>query len=386
VLNAIPAVVEQEPVPASEPVVKRPRLWRLEALRGFAAFYVLLHHISSNYLNLKHTIWGFPFRFGLEAVLIFFILSGFVICYSHQNASGKRDNFKIYFIKRTRRIYPIFILSLLLAQAIACFSVRGWAPVNFHRLLGNIFMVHNYPTQPGTFCLPFADNIPLWSLSFEWWFYMMFYPLDRWVPRRTQKFLVLGLVLVGLLINQFHANSACLYLIFFIIWWTGVELAHEFRKTGDVSLPEQKTMVALVGVPLLWYAIATWQWFRHGGQMSFITYPFWDFRFFLVTPVLLGLIFAWRHIRFAGFDQTIGLFKRVGPISFALYVFHYPIVCDLRLLAGEKFFYPDLALRICLAFFLAWLAEGLMQKWINRITNPLLNQSRPKVEPLLRPA
>jgi len=44
--------------------MKRPFLWQLEALRGFAAFYVLLHHISSSYLGLQHSPFGLPFRFG----------------------------------------------------------------------------------------------------------------------------------------------------------------------------------------------------------------------------------------------------------------------------------------------------------------------------------
>lgn len=363
----------QKSVPSNEPVLKRGRLWRLEALRGFAAFYVLLHHTSSNYLHLKYTIWGFPFRFGLEAVLTFFILSGFVICYSHQNASGQCDDFKTYFIKRTRRIYPIFILSLLLAQGIACIGAGGWAPVDLRRFFGNLFMLQNFPAHTGLFCVPFGDNMPLWSLSFEWWFYMMFFPIHRWVPRKAQKFLVLGLAVIGMLVNQFHPNVVCWFLVFFILWWTGVELAHEFRQTGDVSFSGQKTMLALIGVPLTWYAIVSWQWHRQGGQLHFNTYPFFDFRYFLVTPLFICLLIAWRQIRFAGFDRTLGNFERVGGISFGLYVFHYPILCDLRLLGGEKWFYADLILRISLAFFLAWLAEGVLQKWINKTTNPLLN-------------
>jgi len=366
--------VEQAPLASNKPVKRQTRLWRLEAIRGFAAFYVLLHHISSNHLNLKRTIVGFPFRFGLEAVLIFFVLSGFVICYSHQDTSGGGDNFKTYFIKRTRRIYPIFILSMIVAYAVACISAHAWAPVDFRQLLGNIFMVQNYPTQPGTFCVGFADNIPLWSLSFEWWFYMMFYPINRWVPRSTQKFLVIAIGVAGLILNQLHPNSAYLYLIFFIIWWTGVELAHEFRKTGDISFSQQKVTAALVGVPLFWYTVAMWQWHQQGHSLDLNNYPLWNFRYFLMTPVLLGAIFVWRQIRFAGFDRTFGYFRRLGAISFALYVFHYPIICDLRLLPGKTFLYPDLVLRVCLTFFLAWLAEGLLQKWINKVTNPLLER------------
>lgn len=349
------------------------RLWRLEALRGLAAFYVLLHHISSNYLKLKYTVWGFPFRFGLEAVVIFFILSGFVICYSHNHATGKHDDFKTYFIKRARRIYPIFVLSLLLAYGIACLSARCWVPVDFAKLLGNLCMLQDIPARPGIYYLPFADNMPLWSLSFEWWFYMMFYPINKWIPRPAQKYVVLALVVTGLLINQFHPNGICWFLVFFIIWWVGVEMAHEFRETRDVSLPRQKIMLVLICVPTVWYTAITWQSFRQGSHLAFNSYPLVELRYFLFTAVLFGLIWGWRQIQYAGFDGTIGRFYRLGSISYALYVFHYTIVCDLQLFSGTGWmFYFDLLLRVILVFFLAGLAEGVLQKWINKITNPLL--------------
>jgi len=376
VINPGENLTLNHPPEPKKSVSNRGRLWQLEALRGFAAFYVVLHHTSSNYLHLKNTIWGFPFRFGLEAVLTFFILSGFVICYSHHHADGGCDSFKTYFIKRTRRIYPLFILSLVLAQAIASVSARGWAPVDFRQLFGNLFMLQNLPSQPGLFCLPFGDNMPLWSLSFEWWFYLLFFPINRWVPRATQKFLVLGLAMIGLLVNQFHPNVACWFLIFFIIWWTGAELAHEFRRTGDVTLAGQKSMLLLIGVPLAWFAVISWNWHRDGRGLPFNAYPFFDFRYFLMTPLFIGLLIAWRQIRFAGFNQTLGHFERLGAISFGLYVFHYPILCDLRLLGSERLYYVDLVLRIGLAFLLAWLAEGVLQKRINHWTNPWLRANK----------
>ena len=117
------------------------RLWQLEAVRGFAAFYVLLHHISSSYLGLKHTVWGFPFRFGQEGVLIFFLLSGFVIYYAHGPQRETGNDFTTYLVKRGRRIYPIFGLSLLLAWLIQCLNAHGLLPVKLGSLAGNLFML-----------------------------------------------------------------------------------------------------------------------------------------------------------------------------------------------------------------------------------------------------
>lgn len=67
-------------LPAKILISLKIRLLKLEALRGFAALYVLLHHVSSSYLGLKSSFVGFPFRFGQEAVLVFF--SSIRICHS----------------------------------------------------------------------------------------------------------------------------------------------------------------------------------------------------------------------------------------------------------------------------------------------------------------
>jgi len=53
------------------------RLGRLEALRGAAAAYVVLGHIGNGWYGSP--LMGLPVRFGLEAVILFFLISGFVI-------------------------------------------------------------------------------------------------------------------------------------------------------------------------------------------------------------------------------------------------------------------------------------------------------------------
>jgi len=113
--NSALATTSVESSHSKQPAVGRRRLWQLEAVRGIAALYVLLYHTSNNYLGLNHAIWALPFRFGLEAVLVFFVLSGFVISYSHPGSVDKADSFRNYFIKRLRRIYPIFIFSSILS-------------------------------------------------------------------------------------------------------------------------------------------------------------------------------------------------------------------------------------------------------------------------------
>jgi len=151
---------------------------RLENLRGFAALYVLLHHISSSYLHLQQTFIGSFFRFGQEAVILFFILSGFVIAYS--TASREPASYREYLFKRATRIYPIFLISLAIAWFLPVQEPHAHSnpPPTWLWLLGNLAMLQDVSTKPGVWIEPFFGNSPLWSLSYEWLYYLIFFPLE----------------------------------------------------------------------------------------------------------------------------------------------------------------------------------------------------------------
>ena len=83
--------------------MKNNKLQKLEAIRGFSALYVVLFHMLPQKIYVFGINIGFLFRFGSEAVIMFLILSGFVIKYSWEKNPNK--TFKTYFLKRFVRIY-----------------------------------------------------------------------------------------------------------------------------------------------------------------------------------------------------------------------------------------------------------------------------------------
>ena len=85
------------------------KVYKLEALRGFSLLYVVLHHSLPHKIIVAGINIGNLFRFGQEAVILFFLLSGFVINYAFQ--TGKNKTFRTYFLKRFSRIYiPLLII------------------------------------------------------------------------------------------------------------------------------------------------------------------------------------------------------------------------------------------------------------------------------------
>lgn len=93
---------------------KKNRLHYLDSLRGLAAFSVLLYHFFG--WKWDKTIYfkasAFIFN-GSDAVSFFFVLSGFVLSYGFFKSDSDIE-LKSFFIKRIFRLYPAYIVTILL--------------------------------------------------------------------------------------------------------------------------------------------------------------------------------------------------------------------------------------------------------------------------------
>jgi len=133
-------------------------------------------------------------------VLIFFVLSGFLISYSLWYKSRTLPNYTFwsFFKDRFFRIYPPFIGSLLLVVVLD-FSVIAITGVDFSlwmylkNFVTNIFQLQGFPIanilyhQYGMeffYFRHFGSNFPLWTISVEWWLYMFYGFLSFYVLRR----------------------------------------------------------------------------------------------------------------------------------------------------------------------------------------------------------
>ena len=340
------------------------KLARLEGLRGFAAVYVMLSHLSSNYLHAQNSWIGQPFRYAQEGVLLFFLLSGFVIYYSWHEHRGTK-NFAHFFYRRFRRIYPLFVLAMLVAYIAVCIA-GGLQPPDLHGFVANLFMTQGFDRDPGWQASAFMGNGPLWSLSYEWWFYMMFYPIHLYVSETSQKFVVLGLALIGVAGAEMAPNLLFHIMASFPLWWCGVEFAREFVAHRTFTLKRQAGTIALltiVGLAQLW---VVWQWARHGATLTVIDYPLVKLRHYAVGLLLVGLFFAWRKTGYIGYAGTLGRFEIFAGMSYAIYVLHFPIICMLPAFVPPSMLYVSVVAKIALVLFLAYVAEEIGQKNINR--------------------
>jgi peptidoglycan/LPS O-acetylase OafA/YrhL len=155
--------------PADAAVIDSPRPPNLKALtsiRFFAALYVALYHMVRPFER-----WGIftgLFGAGYTAVSFFFLLSGFILTYSHAAdpalLNGQPARF---YIARFARIYPVYLLSVIAAGIL-------YAPLFAKRIhilayIADLFMMQSWSARMVAFF-----NIPAWSLSCEAFFYLVF--------------------------------------------------------------------------------------------------------------------------------------------------------------------------------------------------------------------
>lgn len=135
------------------------RLAQIDALRGLAAFWVVLSHYFPHW---KTHLGGGPIivpnEWGPYAVELFFVISGFVIFMSLEKCSGVRD----FAVLRFSRLYPVYGASLVVVTilSVLVFGQEFW-PAGFlvnSTMLQEFFGYSHY-------------DVVYWSLSVELAFY-----------------------------------------------------------------------------------------------------------------------------------------------------------------------------------------------------------------------
>jgi peptidoglycan/LPS O-acetylase OafA/YrhL len=347
------------------------KIEKLEAIRGGAALYVVIHHLFgfTPLSSLLGPIVRFPFRFGQESVILFFLLSGFVIYLSVHKI--KELDFRIYFIKRLRRIYPIAIASILLSIVVAKLNGNSVGNKDYLDLIGNLFMLQDLDAKPGLWFGTFLNNFPLWSLSYEWYFYMLFFPLYQILPKNQFRiYLILFLSLVSWLTYLLFPNHLSLILSYLILWWAGLESAVVFVRDRKFTYQNMKHILGCLFIMSLAAAIPLVDAMSNGFrdyhyQADPILYPIVVFRHFIFGFICLLLGLLWWRVKLVGFSLLLQPFAAIAPISYGLYLMHFPIIL-LNLSPLLHNANLEIIAKIVLMVWLSYLVELKLQPLVNK--------------------
>lgn len=301
------------------------KLEKLEAIRGFAALYVIFHHsfFSESFVVFGHNL-SFIFKFGQEAVILFFLMSGFVIGYSFELSKDK--SFWSYFQKRFYRIYIPLIIVMITHYAFRSYESGSLINPQWLQVAGNLFMLQDIAAlKPNVIIGPYLGNAPLWSLSYEWWFYMSFFAFYV-IITKVQKInlFVSVLVILSALSYIFYPNFVNRVFMYYGIWWTGIVMSRSFLTHSTVRLKD-------ISAPLITLVVATLvlavNCYLHKDLITTIgVSPFLELRHFGFTVVAVAAALIWQQYKWLGFDKLLGIFSIIAPFSYVLYISHYFLV------------------------------------------------------------
>lgn len=282
---------------------------------------------------------------GREAVIAFFVLSGFVIAYS---AEQRNRTLGDYASARCARLYSVVLPVLLLAFGLAALAIRlgvhvngayqlgkPWLYIPFHLLfLGELWGFVEAP--------PWL--LPYWSLNYEAWYYILFGAMHYLKGRRR---------LLGLAV--FAAMGPKLWLLL-PLWLSGVWL-YRWQKTHVIG-----RSAARAGWALSLVLLGLWAWYDPAPGLRLVAQAAWPFsgirmgsadRVLADYAVGLLVLMNFACARHAGFGLLARAARPVRFLSahtFTLYLSHSLVICAWQALVvfrrGDPAVLAGLALAI----------------------------------------
>lgn len=285
----------------------------LTGLRFFLALWVMLHHLTGHGQMLEPAALAMPqpvfalIRGGYLAVTTFFVLSGFVLARSYAATEWNARGLLKYGIGRVARVYPVYLLSLLVvAPFIAADRTPGKPPL----LAAHALLVQGWMAS-----LPVNWNTPAWSLSCEMFFYLVFPAAAVLILRRgwrTTLAIAAGTCLLTRVMLTCGVPDAVKPLIHLSDFLMGVAAARIFECTQGRTL-------RYVGASALAASAALIAWpelLPPGVDLNSALRP-------LNAALLIGLAFGGGMLARALSARAI---VYLGKASYAMYILHVPML------------------------------------------------------------
>jgi peptidoglycan/LPS O-acetylase OafA/YrhL len=357
---------------------------QLDSIRGLSALIVLFAHANQVFIApISMQYYGIAGLFAQAAVMIFFVLSGFLIGKSLTRNMNKNGSLNLseYLIDRFNRIYPPLIFSILLVVVLYFLApffftsnsnffyfsnnlnlARPGFIIDLNSVFSSLFLINGFlgPT--------ISSNPPLWSLSYEVWYYL----LAGLAFKFNKKYNIILFFIITIILGYLSKG----FIIFSLVWFSGLILCliHNNNLKIDKFISFFKT-ISLFSLFVFAYIYLT----------KF--HPLPKLKFF--SPDLAMLLFRLS----VGFYTTLFLyeilnnklkfitfFRSSSKYSYTLYIIHFPIFLFsygvFENLIKENISY-SLFLSLLLSLFVIFLSKIIASKLENI---KILDNSKKKFE------
>lgn len=302
--------------------MNRPFSVYLDLVRFIAAFLVYLYHSNQRFLIEARLPAS---DYGHSSVIVFFVLSGFVIAFV---TATKESELPAYAASRISRVFSVTVPAIALTVVLDAVGRQlmpeiysGYPFDQFLARIGGSLLLLN---EVWFVSITSFSNVPFWSICFEFWYYVAF-AMIVFLPRRIglAAALATGLVMGPKL------------LLLAPLWWLGV-LLHRWHATQHWSPPTSLALAAgsVVGVVVfhMWgVSELCSDWLK--GLIGEEAHRELTFAKFFIGDYLLGILV---FINFASMRNLLGhhghgLLRLERPIrmvanyTFTLYLLHQPL-------------------------------------------------------------
>lgn len=342
-------------------------------IRFIAMLVVFLTHLSfmkivpecdeffENYLH-----------FGAIGVTTFVILSGFLMSYLHIGKFESLDfsKAKKFVLNRVIRIYPVYILTVIIMIPVSIIAFKGKFIAFFVALFSNVFLIQDlFPLK----AIYLSFNSATWTLSclFILWVCTPFFLflINKAKLNKTKILLaicgiyVLGIGLVSLFYNEsgigiwyFYASPFFRVIDYTIGMLLGAFVAKYSTERKINSCVYE--LIEILSLALFIFAYCL----RHVICKGFLQDIWW-------LPFAAILIFTLSYQKgIISKILSINLFEYLGKISFSFYLIHYPII-RYTMIITDKFLkvqhtVTTVVIQSVFMFIFSMLCAALLYKYI----------------------
>lgn len=310
----------------------------LDVIRAIAAWAVMWGHLRvlffARFSELEHPSWWvktlyFFTGFGHQAVVVFFVLSGFLISSSvFKSYAARTWSWRDYAVNRSVRLYIVLIPGLLLglvwdlagsslfaSTGLYSHPLRDLGPgiaqnnLTAGNFIGNLLFLQDIV------CRTFGSNGPLWSLANEFWYYVLFpvsfFALVAFFKRATWRGIFL--ILLAFTVAVFLGPEK---LIGFLIWLAGCVLVISYTRLRI------QTLARLIPYALISFLV-----------LSVCLFAARTERLVLGNDLAVGLAFTLFLFGVLQVDKGArhSTSARIfADFSYSLYVLHFPLLLFIR--------------------------------------------------------
>ena len=284
---------------------------RLNTVRGLAALIVLVSH----YTNATGWLGGyFGSGAGTIGVMLFFVLSGFLMAFLYLHAPFSRSAAYRFLVARVARVIPLYIVVVLFAFAAA----RTGMGDPFH--LGSIkwLLIH----------LLFIDGRSvLWTIPPECHFYVLFTVFWMAWFQRPRIAAVIAIAVVVVIVAMpgdavvelkiFDAKPDLMIFRSLPYFMVGLCLGALYRQRQNFGVGGHWCALALLAIPLLFPMVSEslLGWENAGWR---------DVRVLCAVAVIMALIIFGVPNGNRALENVVGDY--LGKVSYSLYLLHIPVL------------------------------------------------------------